>query len=330
MIICSVTCADNLHEAKAMARAAKYHMPYARVVICLMERTIHPAALDVPWFDEVVLAKDLGIPRFEKSIFKYGLLEAVTSIKPAFLRLLFDRYPEEMNVVFMDTDVIAYAPYDDLLFALEHHNILLSPHQLEPCTDPLGYFWVGIFNTGFLALRRSEEAMRFLEWWGHRLYSYGHYHSPFYVDQKWVDLAPALFDVTVWKHPGYNVSAWNLHEPSRRIVREENGRYWLENDIPFVCYHYSGLHGMLQYCMNKWLPDTANPLYELLRLFQEELDIMGQKELSEVPWSYDFYLDGTPIRLEDRKAYGDDYEAFESGPDPFLSRDSARRGEDGI
>ncbi|QWU15218.1 hypothetical protein SAMN04487895_108126 [Paenibacillus sophorae] len=330
MIICSVTCADNLHEAKMMARAAKYHMPYARVVICLMERTIHPAALNVPWFDDVILAKDLGIPRFEGSIFKYSLLEGVTSIKPAFLRLLFDRYPEEMNVVFMDTDIIAYAPYDDLLAALEHHDILLSPHRIEPNGEPLGYLHHGIFNTGFLALRRSEETMRFLEWWGQRLYSYCYYNAPFFVDQKWVDLAPALFNVKVWKHPGYNVAAWNLHERCRKIVREENGRYWLENNVPFVCYHYSGLHGMLQYCMNEWIPDRGNPLYRLLQLYLEEMDTMGKEELSEVPWSYDYYLDGSPITAEERKAYGSDVQAFESGRDPFLSRFGSREGDGGI
>jgi hypothetical protein len=95
--------------------------------------------VDVPYFDEVVLAKDLGIPHFEGSIFKYSLLEAVTSIKPKFLRTLFDRYPDEQNVVFMDTDIIAYAPFDDLLAALEHHSILLTPHRIEPNPEPLGY-----------------------------------------------------------------------------------------------------------------------------------------------------------------------------------------------
>ncbi|MDF9844980.1 MULTISPECIES: hypothetical protein [unclassified Paenibacillus] len=326
MIICSVTCADNLHEAKMMARAVKYHMPYAWVVICLMERTIHPAAVDVPYFDEVVLAKDLGIPHFEGNIFKYSLLEAVTSIKPKFLRTLFDRYPHEQNVVFMDTDIIAYAPFDDLLAALEHHSILLSPHRIEPNPEPLGYLQHGIYNTGFLALRRSEETMRFLEWWGQRLYSYCHYHAPFFVDQKWVDLAAAFFDIQVWKHPGYNVAAWNLHERCRRIVREENGRFWLDNDVPFVCYHYSGMHGMLQYCMAEWLPDKSNPLYRLLQDYVDELEVMGKSELSEEPWSYDYYLDGGPISIMERKAYGSDASAFESGRNPFL-RDSGSGDE---
>lgn len=320
MIICSVTCADNLHEAKLMARAVKYHMPYASVVICLMERTIHPAAENVPWFDEVVLAKDLGIPHFEGSIFKYSLLEAVTSIKPKFFRFLFDRYPHEQNLVFMDTDIIPYAPYDELLAAMEHHSIILFPHRIEPNTDPLGYIQHGIFNTGLLALRRSEETYRFLDWWGQRLYSYCHYHAPFFVDQKWVDLALSFFDVTVWKHPGYNIAAWNLHESQRWIVREEHGRFWLENDYPFVCYHYSGMHGMLQYCMDRWIPDKSNPLYRLVEEYVDELEVMGKSELSEVPWSYDYYLDGTPIAIEDRKAYADNVRAFESGLDPFQGR----------
>ncbi|AIQ63075.1 hypothetical protein PSTEL_08185 [Paenibacillus stellifer] len=304
MIICSVTCADNLHEAKVMARMTKYHMPYARIVICLVERSMHPAVLNVPWFDEVILAKELGIPDFETNLLKYNLLEAVTSIKPAFFRFLFDRNPDELNIVFMDTDVIPYAPFDDLLFALEYHNILLSPNLLGPCGEPWSYFWVGVFCTGFLALRRSEETMRFLEWWGQRLYSHGYLHAPYlFVDQKWMDLAPAYFDITVWKHPGYNVAYWNLHEPSRKIISARDGRYWLEQGLPFVCFHYSGLSGALQFHLEACIPDHENSLYELLRLFKEELVVMGEEEFSQIPWSYDYHIDGTPITTEERYSY---------------------------
>lgn len=303
MIICSVTCADNLHEAKVMARMTKVHMPYARVVICLMERSMHPAACNVPWIDEVILAKDLGIPDLESNILKYKLYEAVTSIKAAFLHHLFDRYPDELNIVFMDTDVIPYAPFDDLLVALEHHNILLSPHLLKPCEDPWSYLWVGVYNTGFLALRRSEETMNFLEWWGQRLYSYGYYQAPFYCDQKWIDLTPAYFNITVWKHPGYNIGYWNLHEPNRKIISAEKGWYWLEDGHPFVCFHYSGINKSLLYHMRASIPDPTNLLYELLRLFQEELEVMGKEELSQLPWSYDYHMDGTLITEEERNSY---------------------------
>ncbi|AIQ12465.1 glycosyltransferase family protein [Paenibacillus durus] len=303
MIICSVTCADNLHEAKVMARRTKVQMPYARVVICLLERSMHPAALNVPWFDEVILAKDLGIPEFETNILKYRLYEAVTSIKPAFLHFLFDRYPDEFNIVFMDTDVIPYAPFDDLLFHLEHQNILLSPHLLEPCGDPWSYLWVGVFNTGFMALRRSEETMHFLEWWKERLYSYGYYQAPYYCDQKWIDLAPAYFNVTVWDHPGYNVAYWNLHESRRKIISAGEGQYWFEDGLSFVCFHYSGINRALPYHLGIWFPDHSYPLYELIRLFQEELWVMGKEEFSQLPWSYDYHIDGTPITEEERNSY---------------------------
>ncbi|MBY9080673.1 hypothetical protein KIH86_14215 [Paenibacillus sp. HN-1] len=303
MIICSVTCADNLHEAKVMARRTKAQMPYARVIICLVERSMHPAAVNVPWFDEVILAKDLGIPDFETNVLKYRLYEAATSVKPAFLHFLFDRYPDELNIVFMDTDVIPYAPFDDLLFALEYHNILLSPHLLEPCEDPWSYLWVGVYNTGFVALRRSEETMQFLEWWEQRLYRYGFYEAPYYCDQKWIDLAPAYFNVTVWKHPGYNVAYWNLHESGRKIISAHNGYYGLEQDLPFVCFHYSGMGKALKHYMEMYIPDHGNSLYVLLRLFQKELVAMGQEELSQLPWSYDYHADGTPVTAEERRSY---------------------------
>ncbi|MNC49472.1 hypothetical protein D3C75_986530 [compost metagenome] len=71
--------------------------------------------------------------------------------------------------------------------------------------------------------------------------------------------------------------------------------------------------------MDQWLPDKSNPLYRLLQAYVDELEVMGKSELSEVPWSYDYYLDGSPISAEERKAYGSNVRAFESGLDPFLA-----------
>ncbi|MNP87484.1 hypothetical protein D3C76_1884080 [compost metagenome] len=47
---------------------------------------------------------------------------------------------------------------------------------------------------------------------------------------------------------------------------------------------------------------------------------MGKAELSQIPWSYDYYLDGTPVTAEEKKAYGADIDAWNSGRDPFASK----------
>src|SRR4051794_20988970 len=95
MLIFTITCTNNLFKAAALAKSVKKHMPKTIMVICLVEKTIHPAADRYPEFDEVVLAKHIGIPDFNRFLFKYRLVEGATAVKAHMFRYLLDRYGEE-------------------------------------------------------------------------------------------------------------------------------------------------------------------------------------------------------------------------------------------
>jgi hypothetical protein len=67
----------------------------------------------------------------------------------------------------------------------------------------------GVYNLGFLGLTRSQETMRFLKWWQVRLHDrcLVDLNRGLFVDQRWMDLAPGLFDgVFVLRDPGCNVA----------------------------------------------------------------------------------------------------------------------------
>ena len=59
-----------------------------------------------------------------------------------------------------------------------------------------------------------------------------------FVDQRWMDLTPGLFDdVRVLRHEGYNVAYWNL---KHRAVAKVAGGFDV-NGVPLVSFHFSGL-----------------------------------------------------------------------------------------
>ncbi len=301
MIICTVTCNDNLHEAKAMAKSVKARMPDAATVVCLVERTVHPDAERCPWFDRIVLAQDVGIPDFHRFLFKYNIMEGATAVKPYFLLHLFGIFPDERHVVFLDADVQALRPFDELAQAMDIHDIVLTAQQLE--RERAWYkehFYKGVYNTAVMGFARSDEAFRFLRWWGERLYDYCFADEIHFNDQKWLDLAPALFNVHVFKHPGYNAAAWNLHERCRQVDAVRDGGFFLQG-VPLCCFHFAGYAHYLWWHL---VGEPAHPLYELAEGYVRELREMGEARYVDEPWSYDVFESGEPISDAVRHRFG--------------------------
>lgn len=318
MIVCTVTSACNLHRAKVMARSIKEHEPQARVVVCLVEEYVHPLA-DFPYFDEVVLAKDLGVPNFPRMMFKYTVSEGTTAMKPYLVQYVMQRYADERIFLYLDTDMRVYHPLEELFELLEQHSILITPHVLDPKGHDNGYLLAGIFNSGILAFSRSEETERFLTWWGDRVYHYCYFDEKYFADQTWLDFAPVYFNAHIWRHPGYNMAAWNLVE--RKFTHIKNG-YHHVNDRPLCIFHYSGLWGLLQQTIQDCCPDSSDPIHGLLAAYERELEEMGRSEVKDIFWSYDFFSSGEFIARESKTKYKEDPDNYRNMANPFEASNS--------
>jgi hypothetical protein len=106
----------------------------------------------------------------------------------------------------------------------------------------------GIYNLGFIALS-AEEGTRFLPWWRERLRR-NCLNDPaegLFVDQRWIDFAPALFEPAILKDPGYNVAYWNL---PHRVLTHDGDRI-LVNGRPLRFFHYSGFSPHAPHLLSK-------------------------------------------------------------------------------
>ncbi|WP_248927692.1 hypothetical protein [Paenibacillus hamazuiensis] len=318
MIVCTVTSASNLHRAKVMARSVKEHEPLAKVVVCLVEEYVHPLA-ESPYFDEIVLARDMGVPNLPKLLFKYSVSEGTTAMKPYLIQYAMQRYADERVFLYLDTDMRAYHPFEEMFELLEQHSILITPHVLEVRGHNDGYLQAGVYNSGILAFARSEATDRFLAWWGEKLFHYCYFDDKYFADQTWLDFAPVYFGAFIWKHPGYNMAAWNLCE--RDFTGIENGRY-LVNGRSLCLFHYSGLWGLLQESVNGTYADPAHPFHGLLTAYQQELEEMGKSEFKDIFWSYDFFASGEFIDRITKKKYKDNPDQYQHITNPFEATNS--------
>ncbi|WP_337104129.1 glycosyltransferase [Paenibacillus sp. YIM B09110] len=329
MIVTTSICANYLPKAMVLAKSVKETNPDIKFVVCLLERHTHPAAEAYEYFDEIVLAKDLGFEHFEKMIFKHSIVEASTAVKGQLFVYLWETYSEENKFVYLDPDIQVYDELVEMTEALDRHGIVLTPHLCHPedimdavMDNELSALQHGVFNLGFLAIGRtaSGEGERFIRWWASRLamFCYDDIPRGIFTDQKWIDLAPCYFDVYILKHPGYNVAPWNL---SKRKITYTQG--FQVNGEKLRFFHYSGFDsGANEGMIKKYVPDKSNAVYQLRDAYVQDLNARGQDQLGRTPWSYDCYYDGKPISRAARISYRDVPELFYVVDNPFNKNDS--------
>jgi len=308
MVVFTSITANYIPKAKILAKSFKQHNPGGIFVLCLVERSIHAAAND-PIFDYIFTAVELGIPQFESFMFKHTVVEACTAVKGYAFKKLLSQFHDEHYFLYLDPDIFVLGPFTELVDALKYYDIILTPHLCTPeetldaiMDNEICALKHGVFNLGFLAIKRSSEGDRFIDWWTYRLHEFcwADIPSGLFTDQRWMDLAPCFFDVHIFKHPGYNVATWNL---THRPISSVNGEYYAAQ-VPLRFYHFTGFDsGANEIMLLKYCPDTNNPLYALRKRYLELLEEYGQKELGETSWSFDFYDNGNRIRKEHREVY---------------------------
>ena len=242
--VCTIISKNYLSYARVLAESIRRHNPHAQVFVLLVDRLDGYFAPDREPF-ELILLQRLGIPHLDRFCFKYSILELNTAVKPTLLRhLLRDRGVQKL--LYLDPDIVVYRPLDTLARLLDHASIVLTPHITEPLPadgkkpSDEDILVAGAYNLGFIGVRSDDKVLRFLDWWESQVYDtcIVDQGSGYFVDQRWIDLAPALFPgVEVVRDAGYNVAYWNL--PQRHLQgREEDLRV---NGQPLCFFHFSGV-----------------------------------------------------------------------------------------
>jgi hypothetical protein len=247
MIFCTVTCTNHLAKTKILAETIQDHMPNSKLIVCLNEETISENMLELNTVEETILAKDLWLSDFTQFTNRYNQKEAACACKAPLLKYIYKKYKQEETIIYIDSDIQVFGQFTEVFLALNHSSIVLTPHFIKstqawkqflgylPETDTLN---AGIFNGGFIALKRSTDAENFLNWWTERLkyYAFDKVAQGLFYDQKWLDLVPIYFEnVYILKHEGYNVAYWNLFE---RNLKKINGNYYV-NKKPLRFFHFS-------------------------------------------------------------------------------------------
>jgi hypothetical protein len=317
--------------------AAVNYLPKVRM-LCHSIRRYHPEAVihlaladerpqwlrteDEP-FDSILGIERLGIPDYRNWTFTHSIVELSTAIKPFALKHLL-QLPDCGRVLYFDPDMVLFSRVDDILATLETSNLALTPHQTKPeqtldaiLDNEVASLKYGIFNLGFIGVRNTAEGRRFADWWAERTYHLcrAEVENGLFTDQKWVNFAPVFFDgVAIVKSSRHNVATWNL--TTRRMTGSFETGFEVDGE-PLGFYHFTGFDSGAHRIMAIKNASASPAVQQLIAWYEGEIAIADRDPVSEWPWAFGHFSDGTPIEPVHRWFYRENRDLQRTFPDPY-------------
>jgi hypothetical protein len=290
MIVTTAFCTNYLPKAITLAKSIKKHMPTAKVIGWLLERSLPQGSEKLDCFDELLLVKDCLDFDLDYYIFRHNILEASTAIKGDLLKYVYRKYTTEDHFLYFDPDIQVFSDFPELSKALESHPIILTPHQLR-CVDhyemEVSSLEHGVYNLGFLGLSRSKIAENLIDWFIDRLRigCYNEKQIGLFTDQKWFNLVPIFFPEThIFRHAGYNVGPWNLKSRTPKVSGEQ---IFFDNH-PLRFIHFSGHPTSFNNCIENW-GTNKKLLYKLSKNYEDMCKSEWHYNFQKSQWSYSKY-----------------------------------------
>jgi len=319
----TIVARNYLAYAKVLGHSVLQHHPKSKFSVFIMDDVEHLCDAELAELGiEAIHPDQIKLPNYLHLVFKYNVTEACTAVKPFVFKHLLQSGCQK--IIYMDPDTLSVRHQSELIDILDEFSIVVTPHTLNPVKDGT---WPddarrlieGVFNLGFIAINNSIPAQEFIDWWAQRLTEYciDAQEIGLFVDQKWVDLAPAHYPkFYILRHPGYNLAFWNLHE--RNLAQDSDGWYVNTPDLRVAFFHFSGIS------LSSQSPFTThirkNPLDKSSRLptrnahdapefarcmseYRDKLIAAGAIKYKSLAYLYNYYDNGERISQRERRIF---------------------------
>jgi hypothetical protein len=308
--ICTIVAKNYTAFARTLCDSFLSAQPSGRCHVLFIDRTerhIDPLKENFTGYH----LDEIGIPGVKELCFKYNVTELATAVKPFFLRFLLSK-PDIREIIYLDPDILVLDTLGNLFDLLDTKDIVLTPHldmdypEDGRFPDDSHIMKSGVFNLGFIGVKRSGNVERFLDWWAGKMSEKCviDHAKGYFVDQRFIDLAITLFEnIHVERDTGYNVAYWNLH--GRRIDLRE-GR-WVCNGKPLYFFHFSNYKpeapSVLSAFQNRIRLADHPALERLFALYTQRLLQFDYANSHTWPYTHGTYTDGGAISDADRRVY---------------------------
>ncbi|WP_448588133.1 glycosyltransferase [Thermocrinis sp.] len=314
---------NYLPKVRVLSKTLKKYNPELEMNFVLVDKI--PSWLDISKepFDKIILIEDIKEIPLKSWIFKYSVVELCTAVKPfAFKKLLDD--PKCEMVLYFDPDIALFSSIDGLIQELSNSNIILTPHQTKPeeeyeaiMDNEICSLKYGIFNLGFIGVRKTDESFRFLNWWSDRLnrFSWAELDQGVWTDQKWINFAPIFFEgVKIIKSSRFNVAPWNI--TTRKLEGSFEKGFTVDGE-PLCFYHFTGFDSGAHKIMAMKYNSNNEAVKNLIQWYEKMLEENKVEHDTTFGYLIDRFENGEPITEAHRIIYKRRRDLQEVYPDPF-------------
>lgn len=313
-----------LPKARILAETLKKHNPDAVMHLVVADNLPVDFNLENEDFDYVWDAESfIQTENNKKWFFEHTVVELCTAIKgAAALHILKETGADKL--LYLDPDIGVFGDLTSLSDMLDKNSVLFTPHLTDPApnrnsvlNDEICSLKHGIYNFGFFAVKNDENGLRYLNWWNERLmeFCYDDIPNGLFTDQKWGDIAPALFDFLKIIHdPEYNVATWNL---STRVISGDERNGWKVNGRPLKFYHFTGFDSGAHRAMLACYAAKGDPVWNLSMMYEKMMYEKGQKQLGRTKYRYATYNNGEKITPRERLTFRKRQDIYNKFDDPF-------------
>jgi glycosyltransferase involved in cell wall biosynthesis len=239
---CTIAVRSRLPEARVLVDSFRRQHADSTFTVLVVDDEPDASRPDVAGA-EVLLLDEIGLHDRDRLVMaaSYDLVERSAALKPWLLSTLLE---DADHAVYFDPDILVARELVELRRMVRDRSILLTPHLTEPLPrdgaqpSEQDILLRGAYNLGFIGVSDDDNARRMLAWWQTRLRTGGvddRTHGS-YLDQRWMDFVPSLFDHQVVRDPSWNVAYWNL--PSRPLTHI--GDEVLVSGQPLTFFHFAG------------------------------------------------------------------------------------------
>jgi hypothetical protein len=164
--------------------------------------------------------------------------EYLMTCKPFLLRFLLEQEPNINLLCYTDGDLYFLNDFSAIAEEIRDQSVLLTPHHEGPTVKAPGKH--GLYNAGFVAVRKSEAAQKMVHWWCEKVleWCFDRVEGEKFIDQKYLDRVPELFqNVRIASHPGLNLAPWNIGS----YTFSQKGEEIFVDGQPVIFYHFHAL-----------------------------------------------------------------------------------------
>jgi hypothetical protein len=285
-VYCTYFDHNYLSRGLALYHSLQRHAPASRLwVLCLSEACFRAlAALNLPNLVPLRLADfEAADPEVAATRPDRTLIEYYFTCSPAWKLYVLNHEPDAEWVTYLDSDLFFFASPEPIYAEMKNASFGIIPHHFTRHLAHMRRF--GIYNVGWVSVRRCDEGIAALRWWRERCIEWCHdfVDGDRFADQRYLDRLPGMFpNVHVIEHLGANLAPWNFADLR---VEWRNDTVLVEGRYPLLFFHFHGVKHVGRYFFNSHRVFRAPfPGFMRQRIYQPYIAALVAAELEARPY----------------------------------------------